>query len=71
MRDFIDLLKTDTYFEYAARPQLLRERWRGQFTVIDEIQKVLPPEGFKGLCLRLSERGNRCGIEREKYSRFR
>ena len=40
--NFIDLLKSDTYFEYAARPQLLRERWRGQLTVIDEIQKVPP-----------------------------
>ena len=37
---FIDLLKTDVYFEYASRPALLRERWKGQFTVIDEIQKV-------------------------------
>ena len=37
---FIDLLKTDTYFEYISRPALLRERWKGQLTVIDEIQKV-------------------------------
>ena len=37
---FIDLLKTDVYFEYASRPALLRERWKGQLTVIDEIQKV-------------------------------
>ncbi len=37
---FIDLLKTDTYFEYVSRPALLRERWKGQLTVIDEIQKV-------------------------------
>ena len=37
---FIDLLKTDTYAEYASRPALLRERWRGELTVIDEIQKI-------------------------------
>ena len=37
---FIDLLKTDVYFDYASRPALLRERWKGQFTVIDEIQKI-------------------------------
>lgn len=37
---FIDLLKTDIFFEYASRPALLRERWKGQLTVIDEIQKV-------------------------------
>ncbi|MCY4512274.1 MAG: ATP-binding protein, partial [Bdellovibrionales bacterium] len=37
---FIDLLKTDIYFEYASRPALLRERWKGQLTVIDEIQKI-------------------------------
>ena len=37
---FIDLLKTDTYFEYASRPALLRERWKSQVTVIDEIQKI-------------------------------
>lgn len=37
---FIDLLKTDVYFEYASRPALLRERWKGRLTVIDEIQKV-------------------------------
>lgn len=37
---FIDLLKTDIYFEYASRPALLRERWKSQVTVIDEIQKV-------------------------------
>jgi len=36
----IDLLETDTYAEYAARPALLRERWSGRLTVIDEIQKV-------------------------------
>ena len=37
---FIDLLKTDTYFEYASRPALLRERWKSKITVIDEIQKI-------------------------------
>ena len=37
---FIDLLKTDVYFEYVSRPALLRERWSGKLTVIDEIQKV-------------------------------
>jgi len=37
---FIDLLKTDVYFEYASRPSLLRERWRKRITVIDEIQKI-------------------------------
>ena len=37
---FIDLLKTDIYFEYASRPALLRERWKPRLTVIDEIQKV-------------------------------
>jgi predicted AAA+ superfamily ATPase len=36
----IDLLETDTFAEYAARPSLLRERWDGARTVIDEIQKV-------------------------------
>jgi predicted AAA+ superfamily ATPase len=36
----IDLLETDTFAEYAARPALLRERWNGQLTVIDEIQKI-------------------------------
>lgn len=38
----IDLLETDTFAEYAARPALLRERWKGGITVIDEIQKVPP-----------------------------
>lgn len=38
----IDLLETDTFAEYASRPALLRERWKGGLTVIDEIQK-LPP----------------------------
>jgi uncharacterized protein len=37
---FIDLLKTDVFAEYAARPALLRERHRGHLTIIDEIQKV-------------------------------
>lgn len=36
----IDLLETDTFAEYAARPALLRERWDGRVTVIDEVQKV-------------------------------
>lgn len=36
----IDLLETDTFAEYVARPALLRERWDGRRTVIDEIQKV-------------------------------
>lgn len=36
----IDLLETDTFADYAARPALLRERWNGQFTVIDEVQKI-------------------------------
>ncbi len=36
----IDLLETDTFAEYAARPSLLRERWDGKVTVIDEVQKV-------------------------------
>jgi predicted AAA+ superfamily ATPase len=43
----IDLLKTDTLAEYAARPALLRERFgvtaslqQGGPIVIDEIQKV-------------------------------
>jgi hypothetical protein len=36
----IDLLETDTFAEYAARPALLRERWNGKVTVIDEIQRV-------------------------------
>ena len=37
---FIDLLKTDVYFEYVSRPALLRERWQNRITVIDEIQKI-------------------------------
>jgi predicted AAA+ superfamily ATPase len=36
----IDLLKTNTFADYAARPALLRERWDGRRTVIDEVQKV-------------------------------
>lgn len=36
----IDLLETDTFAEYAARPALLRERWDARRTVIDEVQKV-------------------------------
>lgn len=36
----IDLLETDTFAEHAARPALLRERWDGRRTIIDEIQKV-------------------------------
>ncbi len=37
---YLDLLKTDVFAEYASRPALLRERWSGRFTVIDEIQKI-------------------------------
>lgn len=37
---FIDLLKTDVFAEYAARPALLRERHDGRLTIIDEVQKV-------------------------------
>lgn len=36
----IDLLETDTFAEYVARPALLRERWDGRRTVIDEVQKI-------------------------------
>lgn len=36
----LDLLKTDDFAEYAARPALLRERWAGGRTIIDEVQKV-------------------------------
>jgi len=38
----IDLLKTDIFADYAARPWLLRERYRDHtgLIVIDEIQKV-------------------------------
>lgn len=40
----IDLLRTDTFAEYAARPALLRERYAGsrQLVVIDEVQKIPP-----------------------------
>jgi predicted AAA+ superfamily ATPase len=38
--DFIDLLQTDVFAELAVRPALLRERWNGRVTVIDEVQKV-------------------------------
>lgn len=38
----LDLLETDTFAEYASRPALLRERWNGGLTVIDEIQKIPP-----------------------------
>ena len=38
--NFIDLLKTDVCMEYISRPALLRHRWKGQVTVIDEIQKA-------------------------------
>ena len=36
----IDLLQTDVFAELASRPALLRERWDGRLTVIDEVQKV-------------------------------
>lgn len=38
----IDLLKTDTFAEYASRPSLLRERFQNHkgLIVIDEVQKV-------------------------------
>lgn len=38
----IDLLKTDTFSEFAARPSLLRERYHDHqgLLVIDEVQKV-------------------------------
>ncbi|MBI4405879.1 MAG: ATP-binding protein [Deltaproteobacteria bacterium] len=38
----IDLLQSDVFAEFASQPHLLRERWNGEFTVIDEVQK-LPP----------------------------
>jgi predicted AAA+ superfamily ATPase len=41
--ELIDLLKSDVYSEYAARPALLRERLGGRspgLVVIDEIQKI-------------------------------
>lgn len=39
---FIDLLKSDVYFEYQARPALIRERFEKQASliVIDEIQLI-------------------------------
>jgi predicted AAA+ superfamily ATPase len=37
---FIDLLQTDVFAEYAARPSLLRERFDGRVTIIDEVQKL-------------------------------
>ncbi len=36
----LDLLQTDVFAEYAARPSLLRERFDGQLIVIDEVQKL-------------------------------
>lgn len=36
----IDLLQSDAFAEFASRPALLRERWDGRVTVIDEVQKV-------------------------------
>lgn len=38
----VDLLKTDVFADYAARPSLLRERYLGHqgLVVIDEVQKV-------------------------------
>ena len=36
----INLLQSDIYAAYASRPALLRERWDGKFTIIDEVQKV-------------------------------
>ncbi|MCK9461182.1 MAG: DUF4143 domain-containing protein [Proteobacteria bacterium] len=36
----IDLLQTDVFAEYATRPALLRERYAGRRTIIDEVQKV-------------------------------
>ena len=40
----IDLLQTDTFAEYAARPALLRERYQSRkgLIVIDEVQKIPP-----------------------------
>jgi len=40
--ELIDLLKTDTFAEYASRPALLRERFENtkKLIVLDEIQKV-------------------------------
>lgn len=41
-RVILDLLKTDTFAEYAARPALLRERYQNAkgLIVIDEVQKI-------------------------------
>lgn len=36
----IDLLRSDEFADLASRPALLRERWTGQPTVIDEVQKI-------------------------------
>lgn len=36
----LDLLETDTFAEYAARPALLRERRNGGLMIIDEVQKI-------------------------------
>ncbi len=36
----LDLLRTDIFAEYAARPALLRERHDGRLTIIDEVQKL-------------------------------
>lgn len=40
--EYIDLLKSDVYFEYRTRPALLRERFsaRRSTIVIDEIQRI-------------------------------
>jgi len=38
--EVIDLLQTDLIAEYASRPALLRERYRGNRTIIDEVQKI-------------------------------
>ena len=38
--DLLDLLQSDLFAELATRPALLRERWNGRLTIIDEIQKI-------------------------------
>jgi predicted AAA+ superfamily ATPase len=40
--EYIDLLKSDVFYEYAVRPALLRERYgrKSSLIVIDEIQRV-------------------------------
>jgi predicted AAA+ superfamily ATPase len=41
--EYIDLLKTDVYFEYQSRPALLRERFAKsdhELIIIDEVQKI-------------------------------